>query len=101
MFREWPESLPDVSNQLSATRVNRCDGTLMTTTGGGRDVAGTSAPGDLPTDLPWASVIEEYTLNGEYLLLVDNDAKIDSMLTDYNHDVAPGPSRRRRAPAAW
>jgi len=89
MFREWPESLPDVSNQLSADRQTRCDGYLMTTTSDGREVAGTSAPGDLPVELPWASTVEEYTASGEHVVLVDNGKKIDSMLSAYNHEVAP------------
>lgn len=90
MFREWPEALPDVSNQLSATRTNRCDGTLMTTTSDGRDVAGTTAPSDLPTDLPWASTVEEYGQNGEHVVLIDDDQKIDKILAGYNQIVAPG-----------
>lgn len=92
MFREWPEPLPDVSNQLSATRLNRCDGTLLTTTTDGREVVGTTAPDDLPPDLPWATRVEEYTLGGEYLLLADEDAKIDSSLAAYNDARTPEPS---------
>ncbi|MBI3200530.1 MAG: DUF2330 domain-containing protein [Myxococcales bacterium] len=90
MFREWPEPLPDVSNQLSATRTTRCDGSLLTTTSDGRAVAGTTAPGDLPTDLPWASLVEEYTLGGDHLVLLDNDEKIATALEAYNEKVAPG-----------
>lgn len=89
MFLEWAKPLPDVSNQLSAVRTTRCDGNLVTTTSTGRRVAGTSAPGDLPTDLPWASSVEEFTQGGEYLLLVDNDDEIDSALSSYNQQVAP------------
>lgn len=92
MFRVAPMALPDVSNQLSATRTNQCDGTLMTTTSDGRNVAGTTAPGDLPADVPWASKIEEFTLAGEYVLLVDNEEKIGAALADYNHSTAPGSS---------
>lgn len=90
MFREWPEALPDVTNQWSATRTTRCDGSLLTTTSDGRAVAGTTAPGDLPTDLPWASRVEEYTLSGEHVVLLDNDEKIDTALEAYNEEVAPG-----------
>lgn len=87
MFREWTAPLPDVSNLRTATRQNRCDGTLVTTTSDGRSVAGTSAPAGLPETLPWASRVEEFTLSGQYVLLVDNEAKIDSMLASYNSSV--------------
>ncbi len=90
MFREWPEPLPDVSSQLSATIMTRCDGTQMTTPNDGHSVAGTTAPADLPAGLPWASTVEEYTLGGEHVVLLDNDKAIDKWLADYNEKVAPG-----------
>lgn len=90
MFREAGTPLPDVSTALSANRQTTCEGDVFTTTYDGRRVAGVTAPAGLPADMPWASVVEEFTLSGEHLVLVDNDESIEKQLTAYNRKVAPG-----------
>jgi hypothetical protein len=79
-FVEWKESLPDVSNLLSASQTTRCDGALAITTNDNRVIVG-----DLPAeDYPWEERVEEFQASGEYTLLVDNDAEISQKLSAHN-----------------
>jgi hypothetical protein len=82
-FVEWTGSLPDVSNLLSATQTNRCDGKLSTTAPDGRVMVGVPTTVD-PAVLPWEDRVEEFQANGDHVVLVDNDAKIDKALAALN-----------------
>jgi hypothetical protein len=93
-FVEWTGSLPDVSNLLSATQTNRCDGKLATTTPDARLIVG--SPSTASTNaLPWEERVEEFQANGDHVVLVDNDSKIDSSLAAANgpEPLDPGTER--------
>lgn len=89
-FVEWNSSLPDVSNFLNATQTNRCDGKLQTTAPDGRVMVGGANNLD-PAVLPWDERVEEFQANGDHLVLVDNDAKIDESLAAFNGPEPIGP----------
>jgi Uncharacterized protein conserved in bacteria (DUF2330) len=88
-FVEWATPIGDVSNQLAATRVSRCDGSAFVNTSDGRLIEGTGAPAALPTDMPWAEKVEEFDASGQVLTLVDNGESIDQKLLAYDADKAP------------
>ncbi len=97
MFEEWAEPLADVSNSRTATQVQQCDGNWLTRLADGREVhgGGMGTSPSLPSDMPWAETIEEYTESGEHIVLVDNRSKIDQTLgtlrpppsTDFANDT--------------
>ncbi len=82
MFKEWAEPLPDEPNSRTATQVQDCDGNWYTQLADGRAVYGGSMGTSpvLPTDMPWAERIEEYTDAGAIIVLVDNAPLIDQVL---------------------
>jgi hypothetical protein len=88
-FMEWATPIGDVSAQLSANSVTRCDGSTYVDTYDGRRVEGTGAPATLPSDMPWAESVEEFDTNGQMLTLVDNGDAIQKSLDAYDAKLAP------------
>lgn len=84
IFHASAQLLPDVSNLLSSTSTNKCDGGTLVTASDGRQVEGLTAPADLPVEMPWAETVEEFSASGEQTVLADNGKKIDSLLASYN-----------------
>ena len=89
MFKEWPTELPDVTNAYSAMLTQSCGGTWVTELPDGREVYGGSTSGSpvLPAEMPWATLIEEYSESGQHTVLVDHKARIDQQLASFNEPL--------------
>jgi hypothetical protein len=93
MFAEWPGSLPDVTNFLTASQTTRCDNSLAVTAPDNRVMVGTLTNVD-PKELPWEERVEVFQAGGDHVVLVDNDAKIDSTLKALNGPPPIDPQRQ-------
>ncbi|MEZ4219287.1 MAG: DUF2330 domain-containing protein [Polyangiaceae bacterium] len=84
MFQEWPQELGDENATFSATQAQTCSGDWVTRLPDGREVPGGSlgVSPDLPSSMPWAERIEEFTPDGERIVLVDNSAAIRQQLAN-------------------
>jgi MYXO-CTERM domain-containing protein len=90
MFLEWKgEPLPDVAQQRTATQRTRCDGNVALELSDGRAVPlpGTGVPPNLPVDMPWASRVEEFTSDGQHLVLVDESERLDQQVETMQDDA--------------